>query len=124
MNAFNLAQSAYGTSNTATRTQRGTEYDVFARVTRRLKSCAQQPGDFPALVQALHDNRRLWTIMAVDVADETNALPAPLRAQIFYLSEFTAEHTRKVLRDQASADALVDINTAVMRGLRSKGSVE
>jgi flagellar protein FlaF len=42
-----------------------------------------------------------------------------LRARIFYLAEFTRAHTRKVLRRTAGPDALVEINLAVMRGLRA-----
>jgi flagellar protein FlaF len=75
---------------------------------------------FPDLVAALHDNRRLWTILAVEVADEANALPRDLRARIFYLAEFIAQHTPKVLTREAGAEALIEINTAIMRGLRGQ----
>lgn len=123
MNAQLLARSAYSGAAIPTRTGRGTEYEVFARVTHRLRAAQAGDGDFNALVRALHDNRNLWTVLAADVAVETNELPKPLRAQIFYLSEFTAVHTRRVLAGEASVDILVDINTAVMRGLRGEGEV-
>ena len=54
----------------------------------------------------------------MDVAEPTNLLPQPLRAQIFYLAEFTMHHSAKVLKGDASVAPLIDINTAVMRGLR------
>lgn len=73
------------------------------------------------MAEAIHENRRLWTILASDVVDKENGLPAQLRAQIFYLAEFTESHSRKVLAKEATADALVEINTAVMRGLRTMG---
>ena len=73
-------------------------------------------------VQVSHDNRRLWTILAADVSLPENPLPAPLRARLFYLAEFTQAHSRKVLLGQARADILVDINTAIMKGLRSEGT--
>mgnify|MGYP000311731850 CR=1 FL=1 len=57
-----------------------------------------------------------------DVASPGNALPSQLRAQIFYLFEFTQHHTRKVMDGEARADAVTDINTAVMRGLRQGGA--
>ncbi|MFN6978293.1 MAG: flagellar biosynthesis regulator FlaF [Gemmobacter sp.] len=41
-----------------------------------------------------------------------------MRAQLFYLYEFTAAHSRRVLDGTASVEALVDVNTAMMRGLR------
>ena len=83
-----------------------------------------QPPRSGALARAIHDNRSLWTALAADVAIETNPLPRPLRAQIFYLSEFTAQHSRKVLAGDASVDVLIDINTAVMRGLRGEGAAQ
>ena len=56
--------------------------------------------------------------MAVDVANKDNELPEALRAQIFYLAEFTQLHSRKVLRREATVAPLVEINSSVMRGLR------
>ena len=100
---------------------RGTEYEIFARVTAALRRTRTGEGGFAALVRALHDNRSLWTTLAADVANETNGLPKVLRAQIFYLSQFTARHTRMVLSGEAMIDVLIDINTAVMRGLRGEG---
>jgi len=125
MNAAQLAQTAYGTTLSSNCSDRGAEFKIFARITRRLKEHADSgTGGFPALVSALHDNRRLWTALASDVSEEDNALPDPLRAQIFYLSRFTQEHTGKILAGTATADALIDINTAVMRGLSGNSGAQ
>jgi flagellar protein FlaF len=114
-----MASTAYSSTAAPIRTAQSTEYDVFAQITRRLKSAADQgKSGFPGLAAALHDNRRLWTLLAGDVADNQNALPKSLRAQLFYLAEFTLQHTAKVLDGSSEADVLIDINTAVMRGLR------
>ena len=114
-----MARAAYASPAAPTRTARGIEYDAFARVTHRLGAAnSSVQGSFPALAQALYDNRNLWITLAADVAEPTNGLPQSLRAQLFYLAEFTQEHSRKVLAGQANVDALVDINTAIMRGLR------
>lgn len=122
MTAHSLAQRAYGQTAAPTRTARGTEYDVMARITHRLIAAAKQGRKgFSQLCQAVHDNRRMWTILATDVADAGNPLPQELRARIFYLAEFTQEHSSKVLRREATVAALVEINTAVMRGLRTQG---
>ncbi len=122
MNAFNMAKTAYSNSAAPTRTPRSTEYDAFAQITHRLKS-ASKSDSFSALAAALHENNKLWTLLAADVSDKDNALPETLRGRIFYLYEFAAQHSRKVLRKEASADILVDINTSIMRGLRSKEGV-
>lgn len=124
MNAQLLAQSAYSGVGLPTRTGRSAEYEVIARVTRRLGETRHSQGGFPALVRAVHDNRSLWTALASDVSIETNPLPPALRARIFYLSEFTAQHSRKVLTGEASVEVLIEINTAVMRGLRGEGALE
>ncbi len=116
------ALSAYGRPDAPVRTNRASEYDLFARVTRAITAAvARGATDRPALVRALHDNTKLWRALAIDVADPGNALPASLRAQLFYLFEFTNAHSRKVIEGSASVDVLVEINTAVMRGLRGEG---
>jgi flagellar protein FlaF len=98
------------------------EYDLFARITHRLKAAQSSGVDgFAALAGAIYENRRLWTTLAADVASPDNGLPATLRARLFYLAEFTNIHSKKVLSQNASADVLIDINTSVMRGLRQEG---
>jgi flagellar protein FlaF len=114
-----MAKTAYATNKAPIRTPRGTEYEAFARITHQLKSASDLGASgFGRLAQALHANRRLWTMLAADVADGENGLPPELRARVFYLSEFTAQHSRKVLRGSEHADVLIEINTAIMRGLR------
>ena len=118
MNALEMAQSAYSNAAAPTRTTRGTEYEAFARITHRLRAASlNKKTSYTNFVRALTDNRRLWTLLASDVADGENALPKELRAQIFYLAEFTLKHTSDVLGKKASEDALIEINMAVMRGL-------
>lgn len=113
---------AYARPDAPARNARAIEYDLFARMTRRLSTAwTQRTENHSALVSALHDNGTMWRTLAVDVADVGNSLPSPLRAQLFYLYEFTTAHSRNVLDGKASADVLVDINTAVMRGLRGNG---
>lgn len=118
---LSTARAAYAAPGAPTRTLRGTEYEAVARITQRLKdAAARADADFPALAAALVDNTRLWMAFAADVADEGNALPRPLRGQIFWLFDFTDRHTRKVLAGEAKPDILVDINLAILRGLRGE----
>lgn len=102
----------------STGSPRTIEYQVFAKVTGKLTRASQEGVNFPDLVEALHDNLRLWTVIAGDVVEDGNGLPDKLRAQLFYLYEFTRAHTRKAMRREADAAALIEINTSVMRGLR------
>ncbi len=119
MTLLAAARAAYGAPSAPTRTPRTLEYEAFARVTARIKTAAARgkPG-FYDLAFALHDNRRLWTTLAADVAEPGNGLPQALRAQLFWLSDFTDQHSAQVLDGKADASVLVEINTAVMRGLR------
>jgi flagellar protein FlaF len=117
------ARSTYASHAQSLKTPRDVEYDVLARITGRIQAQLPQPRGraSSALISALHDNRRLWTAFASDLADSENALAQDLRARLFYLAEFTIRHTDKVLSGAATADVLAEINTAVLRGLRGHG---
>ena len=123
MNMMNTrARDAYARPDAPARSARAIEYELFARMTHRLSvAWSHRTQNYAGLVGALHDNGTMWRTLAVDVADVENGLPSPLRAQLFYLYEFTTVHSQKVLDGTASADVLVEINTAVMRGLRGNG---
>jgi flagellar biosynthesis activator protein FlaF len=121
MNAIAIAQNAYGANARTLKTPRDIEYDVLARITGRLQKALADTGPtaFPALAAAMHDNIRsgppspsIWPI--------PGTASAQLRARLFYLAEFVLQHTPKVLNGTAKADALVDINLSVMRGLRGQ----
>lgn len=121
MNATQLAQTAYRNQAQTIRTERGLEYDAFARITHHLGlAAAKGREDIHNLAAALHDNRRLWTILATDVADPENPLPQELRARIVYLAQFSHHHSTMVLNGDASIQPLIDINTAMMRGLSNR----
>lgn len=125
MNSLQTARSAYMRTETPVRTARGIEYELLARTTQRmLGAWKNRKADFPALAHALSDNLSLWSALAMDVASPGNALPAPLRAQLFYLYEFTEVQTRRVLDGTATVEVLIDVNTAIMRGLRGQGGKE
>jgi len=120
MSAHALMQNAYGDATRATGTPRSVEYQVFGRITGALNRASRGDRPFRELVAALHDNLELWTVIAADVANPGNALPQELRAGLAGLAKFVHAHTRKVLREEAGAEILIEINTAVMRGLRGQ----
>lgn len=124
MNAPFHARTAYGRPETPVRSPRQIEYDLFARITQRLTSTYQnRQQDYPAFVQALNDNARLWRTLARDLANPGNGLPDPLRKKLCYLAEFSLQHGRKVISAEAEVSVLIDINTSIMRGLRGEGEV-
>lgn len=117
MTATLLAQTAYGAASAPVRTHRGTEYAIFERVTARLSRAAEKTSGIAQRAAAIHDNRQLWITLATDLAGSENALPQSLRAQLFYLAEFSLLQSSAALRDPSALAALIDINKAVMRGL-------
>lgn len=122
MNAISQALKGYAEHAVSTKSDRRSEYDVIAKVTQQMRDTAvQAKADFPAFVSALHLNRRLWTALVVDVADDDNPLPDELKARIMYLADFTRHHTHRVLREKASVLPLLEINMAVLRGLKTEG---
>ncbi len=123
MNALSQARRAYSAASTPIRTPRNMEYEAISRVTHRIHAAMKKGKPaYGELVEALYDNTRMWTVFAKNVADAQNGLTDHLRAQLFFLSEFTHEHTSKVLRHEANVLPLLEINAAIMRGLRSGGA--
>ena len=117
MNSADTARRAYGPVGSPTRTARDAEKHVLVQATAALRSASIRPDQFPRLAEAIQVNRMLWTRLAGDVAEPTNPLPADLRARIFYLAQFTDHHSRRVLNGDATVEALIEVNTAVIRGL-------
>ena len=92
-------------------------YHQMARQTRQAVDEADRSA-FPLLAQAVADNQLLWGTLAEDLMGDGNRLPLELRANLISLAEFVRRHSMAVLGGRASAAALVDINTAIMKGLR------
>lgn len=111
------AQTAYKATSVQTKTDRSLEFEAIARITTKLRAANEAGTKFPELVSAVDENRRLWTFIASSVSEQDNRLPENLRAQLFFLSEFTSLHSKKVLREEADTVPLIDINLSVMRGL-------
>jgi flagellar biosynthesis activator protein FlaF len=102
---YQTAQRTYARPQAPVRTPRSIEYDLIARTTQRLRAAwVNRKHDYSALVVALDDNTRVWMTLAMDVADPGNALPAQLRAQLFYLYEFTAAHSRRIREGDGSVE--------------------
>ncbi|WP_147111900.1 flagellar biosynthesis regulator FlaF [Tateyamaria sp. syn59] len=119
------ALKGYAEHATSTKSGRRSEYEVVAKVTKQLRdSAVEAKTNFAAFANALHMNQRLWTALVVDVADEANPLPDELKARIMYLADFTRHHTKRVLRENASVLPLLEINMAVLRGLKAEGGTQ
>lgn len=125
MNAVTQARSLYSQARSL-KHPRDLEYELFARVTGRLGRARALTGPtaMPERIAALDENRRLWTVLAVDLAQPGNGLPSALRAQLAYLADYTLQTGDRILAGAPEGDALlaslVEINTIVMQGLRGE----
>lgn len=113
------AYNAYASPATPTKTDKSLEYDVVARVTSGLRAASSDVENFGLTARAVDENRRMWSLIASSVGDSDNQYPPELKAQLFYLYEFTLLHSRKILQGEADVHPLVDINLSILRGLKS-----
>lgn len=121
MNALLRPRVGYADLNDTVRTPRDTEYMAFARATRALtEASADRATPFARLAEALTTNRRLWTVLAEDLGTDGNKLPDGLRASLLSLAQFVFNHTDAVLDGTADPTPLIEVNTAIMRGLRGQ----
>lgn len=112
-----FAEGAYGSREL--RSARDAEYDAFSRVTRLLRE-ADRAGRDRDSIFAVYKNNELWTVLASDLSDPANSLPQEVKAGLLSLALFSLRHGRAVLAGGESLAPLIDINIAVMKGLRGE----
>lgn len=119
MNVIERATEGYGRNAAPIKSHRAAEYEAIARISHRLRSAAMnRTSNYADFVSALSENSKLWTTLAVDVAQPENSLPKELRARLFWLAEFTTQETQRILRNEGDISVLIEINAAVLQGLR------
>ena len=78
---------------------------------------ADADGPFSEKVSALHDNRRLWQVVASCCMSDANMMAPELRASLIGLAAFVDRHTSAVLRKKAEPEVLCEINQRIAAGL-------
>lgn len=119
MNAYASPYAASHKSTLPLRSNRDIEYDAFSRATSALKA-AQDSDSVPAKTAAVHQNNTLWNVLLADLSSDGNNLPPDLRANLMSLAIFSLRHAFKVTAGQGEIEPLIDINLAMMRGLRGE----
>lgn len=132
MNIVTQAETLYSRARTL-KSPRQVEYEAFARITAALVAAGTSlpPGQgagaaqiipvTPSMAVALHDNARLWGILAADLTHPDNALPQTLRAGLLSLARFVTAQTDQILAGKpGDLGSLIEVNTSVMRGLRDR----
>ena len=121
MNVVERAREGYGRNAVPIKSHRAAEYEAIAKISHRLRTAAlNRTKNYAEYVSALSENSKLWTTLAVDVAQAENALPQDLRARLFWLAEFTTHETRRLLKNEGDVGILIEINAAVLQGLRAQ----
>lgn len=116
-----MSLRAYQQTSARAETPRETEYRLFGQVTRALMEAAEtDASNIAARINALDWNRRLWTALANDCSLPGNQLPAELRANIISLSLWVSRHSSAIMRNEEEFRPLIDVNKAIMQGLRLK----
>lgn len=112
------ARSVYGNVGRSIGSDRDIEIQVFQTAISRLRSLAGL--DFkltPDAAKILSDNLKLWDLLTIDLAQAENPMDKTLAAQLIGLAKFVRVHTIALYRGEGSVDVLVDINTAILKGL-------
>ena len=112
-----MSLTAYQKAQLTTEDPRSTEYRLFGLVTSALMEASRAAKGSPKIIEAIDWNRRLWSTLAADCADEGNVLPPQVRAQIISLSLWVGRYSSQVIQENATIDPLVDINRTIMQGL-------
>ena len=121
MNVVERAREGYGKNAVPIKSHRAAEYEAIARISHRLRAAAlKRTTDYAEFVEALSANSKLWTTLAVDVAQPENQLPQDLRARLFWLAEFTTQETSRILKSEGDISVLIEINAAILQGLRGQ----
>ena len=112
------AAAAYAAIDPCLTTPGRAEALVFAKITRRMRAVfADADGPFSEKVSALHDNRRLWQVVASCCMSDANMMAPELRASLIGLAAFVDRHTSAVLRKKAEPEVLCEINQRIAAGL-------
>lgn len=119
MNALAAAEG-YRSALTRFETHREAEARLLSRLNRNLQqSMTNMPNNISAFMHALYENDRFWAHIAMDLSEDSNQLPEQLRASLISISGFVIRHSANVRKGAASAEPLIDINLAIIRGLRA-----
>jgi flagellar protein FlaF len=113
-----MTLQAYKNAQAATEDPRATEYRLFGQVTGRLLEVQASQAQGTKLVEAIDWNRQLWRTLAADCMDDRNALTQDVRAKIISLSLWVSKYSRRVTREKAPIDPLIEINRTIMQGLQ------
>lgn len=118
---YRRAVGAYSRGGRGLIDQRRLEGDVLLQAAQRLDEVRRRwsPELYGELEPAILYNRKLWTIFAAEMANDSGPLPLPLRNNIASLAVFVFKRSLELLANPSAEPirALVDINRNIAAGL-------
>lgn len=118
-----LAHAGYNQTRELIADPRNIEAQLLSQIAAEIELAAgDTPCDInmPALATAIHRNNKLWTALLTDLASDDNQLPDDLRASLISLGTYSLRHGAEVLRGDAAAKSLIDLNRSIAAGLRGQ----
>jgi len=118
------AAQAYGKVAKQTANPRELEADLLLRAAAKLQAVRDNWEQGKAkLEEALHYNRKLWTIFMTSVTEASNPLPREIKQNVANLGVFVVNHTLAVTADPRpeKLGALININRELAAGLLGRG---
>jgi flagellar biosynthesis activator protein FlaF len=112
-----MTVKAYQSTQLVTEDPRAMEYRLFGQVTGALIDVRKKGVKGGKLAEVLDWNRRMWHTLASDCMDDRNRLPEGVRAQIISLSLWISKYSKRVIREGAPVDPLIEVNRTIMQGL-------
>ncbi len=113
-----MTVKAYQSAQRIAENPRDTEYRIFGQITGALIEAQKKGKVCGPLVEAVDWNKRLWRTLATDCLDDGNRLPADVRAKIVSLSLWVTKYSRRVTREGAPVQPLIEVNRTIMQGLQ------
>jgi flagellar protein FlaF len=110
--------AAYGRVQNTTEEPRRIEFRLLAQVTGALRAAQAELDNRPKLYNALIWNKKVWDAFMADLVDERNQLPGETRKSLLQLGAWVSKQTFAVMDGKAKVDALIEVNSNVMEGLK------
>ena len=110
--------AAYARTQNTTENPRHVEYKLLGQVTAALLQVEEKPNDLHAFMDAVLWNQSVWSAFLTDLTHEGNRLPRQLKQDLASLSLWVIRETDRVIERRRGVDGLINVNRAVMAGLR------
>lgn len=110
---------AYNRSQTFGDNPQETVAKSLLEAARRMTDVVAAPDDDDQFDSALLLNLRLWSMIAADILNPDNTMPAEVKSNLLSLHRFIDNHTFDVLsdRDPTKLQVLININRNISSGI-------